>query len=184
MNSWSGAHVTHKAPEPEEGLVPPPTLSYLCPQPRECSWQAPLSWPHPDGMYYHSPPHNQELRPLKPLTWLVMTPPTPWMFRCQVSATCPYRRESPPHPAQVGPLHLQLNQGSRMFSKLWRLIQCFFYSIMTAYPIFSFPLKYPPVPQVVSPSSHVDSGGRAALTGRRPLSPRLHLGTWLEGSGL
>lgn len=51
-------------------------------------------------------------------------------------------------------------------------------------PYLFFSPKISTVPQVVSPSSTVDSGGGAVPTGRWPLSPRQYLRTWLEGSGL
>lgn len=64
----------------------------------------------------------------------------------------PFRRESPPHPAQVRPLlfnSIAVPGCSQIVTEV--NFQCFFYSIKTVYPIFSFPLKCPPMPQVISP---------------------------------
>lgn len=65
----------------------------------------------------------------------------------------PFRRESPPHPAQVRPrLFNSITVPECSQIQLRRLIfKVSFIPSRQSTVIFSFPLKYPPMPQVISP---------------------------------
>lgn len=125
-------------------------------------------------MCHCSPPHNLELRPPKPRPWASMTPARRMLG---------VRWESAPQPTQVGLSTFTSTKalgGAGGPDIVMQVdFQYFFYSIITAYPILTIPLKYPPVPQVTAPpaTSILKSGWPLSLEAPRFLAQ----GAWGPG---